>query len=163
MNSARTMFTPTMSSCRRPMQGGVSARYLRHRQGSAFRLSKRGLEYGVQAPVFYGSLREKTVFHEYLQEYCFVLTDISGNLREFTGECNLGILYSSSLLNGILKTTMRCDYFWQSSNQVIVFVIYVHSKTIAWWEKWPTTITSHDSFNFPIKPLRRLAALLRLV
>ena len=40
----------------------------------------------------------KLVFHEYLLEACFVLTEISGNLREFTGECNLGILYSSSLL-----------------------------------------------------------------
>ena len=40
----------------------------------------------------------ETVFHKYLREYCFVLTEISGNLRESTGECNLGILCSSSLL-----------------------------------------------------------------
>ena len=44
------------------------------------------------------NIREQTVFHEYLQEACFVLTNISGNLLEFTGECNLGILYPSSLL-----------------------------------------------------------------
>ena len=39
--------------------------------------------------------REKTFFHEYLQEACLVLTEspkVSGNLREFSGECNLGIL-----------------------------------------------------------------------
>ena len=29
----------------------------------------------------------QTVFHEYLQEYCFVLTDISGNLRKPPGVC----------------------------------------------------------------------------
>ena len=59
---------------------------------------KRGLENRVGAPVFYGNLREKTVFHEYLQEAWFILTEISGNLREFMGECNLGIHYRSSLL-----------------------------------------------------------------
>ena len=40
----------------------------------------------------FGSKREKTVFHENLQEACFVLTEISENiwkLPEFTGECNL--------------------------------------------------------------------------
>ena len=72
------------------------------------RTPERGLERGVRSPVlhgdlrektvFYGDLREKAVFHECLQEACFVLTEISGNLREFTGECHLGILYSSSLL-----------------------------------------------------------------
>ena len=65
--------------------------------------AKRGLEYGVRAPVFYGNLREQTVFHEYLQEACFVFIQkspkISGNLREFTGKCNLRITYSSSLLD----------------------------------------------------------------
>ena len=29
---------------------------------------------------------------------CFVLTEISGSLREFTGECDLGFLYPSSLV-----------------------------------------------------------------
>ena len=33
------------------------------------------------------------VFHESPREACFVLTEISGNLREFRGEGNLGILY----------------------------------------------------------------------
>ena len=53
--------------------------------------NKKGLEYGVRlrfSTEIYGSKREKTVFHEYLQEACFVLTEsskISGNLREFTG------------------------------------------------------------------------------
>ena len=45
---------------------------------------------------------------------------------------------------------MWCDDFWQLSNQVIAFLIYVHSKTITFRQKWLTTITSHDSFNFPI-------------
>ena len=40
----------------------------------------------------------KPVFHESLQKACFVLTEISEhlsrNLRELTGECNLGIPYS---------------------------------------------------------------------
>ena len=37
----------------------------------------------VRAPVFYRNLWKKTVFHQYLQEMCFVLTEISGNLHEF--------------------------------------------------------------------------------
>ena len=52
---------------------------------------KRVLDYGVRAPAFYGDLREKTVFHEYLQEACLVLTEIPGDLREFVGKCHLGI------------------------------------------------------------------------
>ena len=30
----------------------------------------------------YGSKRENAIFHEYLQEACFVLTEISGSLRD---------------------------------------------------------------------------------
>ena len=44
-----------------------------------------GLRFSTET---YGSKREKTVFQEYLQEACFVLTDISKlsrNIREFTG------------------------------------------------------------------------------
>ena len=79
---------------------------------------ERGLEYGVRAPVsteIYGSKPEKTVFHGYLQEVCFVLTEISGNLREFTGECNLRILYSSSLLSmrPIFATCLRRHFSLQ--------------------------------------------------
>ena len=51
-------------------------------------LFKRVLEYGVWAPVFYGHLREQTGengFHEYLQEYCFVLAKITEILRKPTG------------------------------------------------------------------------------
>ena len=56
-------------------------------------------EYGLRfSTEIYGSRWAKAVFHEYLQEACFDLAEISGNLREFTGECNLGILCSSSLL-----------------------------------------------------------------
>ena len=55
-----------------------------------------GLRFSME---IYGIKQEKTVFHEYLQEACFVLTEMSGNLCEFTGECKLGILYSSSLLS----------------------------------------------------------------
>ena len=36
-----------------------------------------GLRFSTE---IYGSKREKTVFHEYLQEYCFVLTEISENI-----------------------------------------------------------------------------------
>ena len=61
-----------------------------------------GTGYGLRfSAEIYGSKREKTVFHKHLQEACFVLTEISENLRslrEFMGECNLGILCSSSLL-----------------------------------------------------------------
>ena len=46
---------------------------------------KRGREYGVRAPVLYGDLREKTAFHEYLQEACFVLTEIFEHLRKPPG------------------------------------------------------------------------------
>ena len=62
-----------------------------------------GLRFSTE---IYGSAREKTVFHKYLQEVCFVHTEISGNLREFTGECNLGILYYSSLLV-LVKARLR--------------------------------------------------------
>ena len=40
---------------------------------------RRVLECGVRAPVFYGNLCEQTgntVFHEYLQEACFVITEM---------------------------------------------------------------------------------------
>ena len=48
---------------------------------------KRGLEYGVRASVFYGNLREQTVFpRECLQEACVALTEISESLLEFPGE-----------------------------------------------------------------------------
>ena len=52
----------------------------------------------------YGSKREKTVFHKTYRKPVLFLqkasksSKISGNLREFTGECDLGILYSTSLL-----------------------------------------------------------------
>ena len=46
--------------------------------------------YGLRSSTeIYGSNRENTVFHENLQESCFVLAEspnISGNLREFAGE-----------------------------------------------------------------------------
>ena len=48
--------------------------------------AKGVLEYGLRAPVFYGNLREKTVFHEYLQEACFALTEISENNYPETSE-----------------------------------------------------------------------------
>ena len=71
----------------------------------------------------YGRKRETMVFHKYLQECWFVLRDIFEHLRKPTGslsgsyrhlqtypetsgfllgECNLGILYSSSLLSAPL-------------------------------------------------------------
>ena len=74
------------------------------REGLRTGYGVRGTGYGLRFYTeIYGSKREKIVFHEYLQEACFVLIvqtspKISGNLQEFTGECNLGILYSSSLL-----------------------------------------------------------------
>ena len=40
-----------------------------------------GLRFSTEV---YGSNREKTVFHEYIQK-CFVLTELSGNLRDFIG------------------------------------------------------------------------------
>ena len=52
-----------------------------------------GLRFSTE---IYGSKRGNADFHEYLQEACVVLTDISENtwnLREFTGDCNLGVLY----------------------------------------------------------------------
>ena len=72
----------------------------------------------VRAPVYcgdlYGSKQEKNVFfRESLQEACFVITDvseISGNLREFTGECNLGILYSNSIsMWACAKAPLACE------------------------------------------------------
>ena len=62
--------------------------------------------YGLQfSTEVYGRKREKAVFHEYLQEHWFVLREISKHLREFTGECNLGMLYSSSLVALTLPRT----------------------------------------------------------
>ena len=43
----------------------------------------------------------KIAFRESLREANFVLTEISGNLKEFAGECNVGILYSSSLVGAV--------------------------------------------------------------
>ena len=91
---------------------GSGAAYLREYLSTGY-----GLRFSTE---IYGSKREKTVFHEYLQEACFVLTEISeisGNLREFTGECNLGILYStrnvgstSIILLICLSTAVHYDY-----------------------------------------------------
>ena len=55
--------------------------------------------YGLRLPTeIYGGEQEKAAFRESLQEACFLfLPEISRNLREFTGEGNLGILDSSSL------------------------------------------------------------------
>ena len=51
----------------------------------------------------YGSKREKTVLREHVTGSFLLLLqrppkEISGNLQEFTGKSNLGILYASSLL-----------------------------------------------------------------
>ena len=49
---------------------------------------KRVLEYRVWSPIFYGNLcdkRETTVFHEYLKEISFALTDISESLGKPPG------------------------------------------------------------------------------
>ena len=58
----------------------------------------RGLGCGLRRRAL-GSLRAAN-FRENPQEVCFVLTGpkISGDFREFKADCNLGILYSSSLL-----------------------------------------------------------------
>ena len=45
----------------------------------------------------YGNKQENIVFHKNLKTLLFV-TEVSGNFRDFAGTCNLGILYSSSLL-----------------------------------------------------------------
>ena len=60
----------------------------------------------MRAPVFYGNLREQTGENGFPREptdrkLALLLQQspkISGNLQEFTRECNLGILYFSSLL-----------------------------------------------------------------
>ena len=54
-------------------------------------------------------------------------------------------------VNGRLTTIMWCDGFWQLSNQVIVVWYAFVKKAITWWDKWLTTITSHDRFSFPSK------------
>ena len=41
-------------------------------------------------------------------------------------------------------------WFWAVFRSGDCFLIYVHSKTITWWGNLLTTITSHDSFIFPI-------------
>ena len=95
------------------------------------------LEYGVRDDLstgyrlrfsseIYRSDRDKTVFIENLQDTCGVLTQISGVLREFTGECNLGILSSSSLLptsmfssrNRATEDTKDTTVIWMTSNIV---------------------------------------------
>ena len=40
----------------------------------------------------YGSKRAKTVFHENLQEACFVLSEISENLRETSGSLRENVI-----------------------------------------------------------------------
>ena len=75
--------------------------------------AKRTFDYGVRAPVFYGKLREQTGengFPRIPTGILFLLLqkspNISGNLREFMRECNLGIPYSSYLLGkgGLVNT-----------------------------------------------------------
>ena len=60
-----------------------------------------GTEYGLRFPAeTYGSKREKNGFPR-IPTGSLVLagiSEISWHFREFTGDCNLGILYSSSLL-----------------------------------------------------------------
>ena len=79
---------------------------------------ERGLEYGVQAPVFYGNLREQTgenICPRIPTGNLFLLLQtspkISGNLREFPGECDLGILHSSSLLSMAFTTDLCTSDF----------------------------------------------------
>ena len=65
--------------------------------------TERALECGVRAPVSCGNLREQTGENGFPRKPTWSLflqksPKVSGNLREFTGECHLGIPYSSSLL-----------------------------------------------------------------
>ena len=59
-------------------------------------------EYGLRfSTEIYGSKRQKRFSTNTYRKLVLLLhksSKISGNLREFTGYCNLGILYSSSLL-----------------------------------------------------------------
>ena len=66
------------------------------------------------------------------------------------------------MLVGRLGVILIIIILWETENYHVMwwllaafqsgdcFLIYVHSKTITWWDKWLTTITSHDSFSFPI-------------
>ena len=56
--------------------------------------AKRGLEYGVRAPVF----------HEHLHEACFVPTEISESLRRPPGVCG-----RRQSRNPVLQFPLRCD------------------------------------------------------
>ena len=70
-------------------------------------------EYGLRfSEEIYGRKRFST--NTYRNRVCFLekSSKISGNLREFTGECNLGILYSSSLL--------KKETGWMSSSRAHV-------------------------------------------
>ena len=76
------------------------------REASPAHLFQRGLEYGVRAPIFCGKYasangrkRFSTNTHRNLVLFLQTSRKIFGNLREFSGECNLGILYCSSLLS----------------------------------------------------------------
>ena len=75
--------------------------------------AKRALEYGVRAPVFYGSLREQTGENGFPETYRNIVLflqkspKVSGNRQEFTGERNLAILYSSSLLSALRDVTQQ--------------------------------------------------------
>ena len=63
---------------------------------------KKVLEYGVRAPVFYGSKQENRFSTKAYRKFVLFLQkspNISGNLRDFTGACDLRILYSTSLLD----------------------------------------------------------------
>ena len=51
------------------------------RRTGASTASREKFENGVRALVFCGDLRENRVFHEYLQEYWFVLTETTRTLR----------------------------------------------------------------------------------
>ena len=73
----------------------------------------------------------KRFSNEDIQETCFVLTEISGNLREFTGECNLGIMYSSSLLFSFLgcSSPTVMDWLWEFSGTLSALALSKNNKT----------------------------------
>ena len=85
-----------------------------------------------------GGKWERTVFHEYLQEARFLLTDISENFRkppEFSGESNLEILYSSSLLPAQVTTALAVSTpgWWANIVGIMVpltflIVLYLQSE-----------------------------------
>ena len=114
------------------------------------------LEHGVRAPV---CLRKSTGangrnqfsanMYRKLVSFLRRSPNIPGNLREFSGECNLGILYSSSLLRdyGSDPQVARMLFFKAGSLRLFNCAVpaMLSGAIVLSPQLWPTAITAANT------------------